>query len=136
MRKLDDVRQVASYAGSEDPRFISEDGKKSYAVVTSNVSVDETRNVVDEVRSKVRSDKLETYVTGAPAVYQDLEDASNEDVKQAEKYAFPFAVVILIFAFGTLVAAGVPVLIGGASVVTALAMLYFIAASTTCPCSR
>ena len=127
VRKLDDVRQVISYADAEDPRFISEDGKKSYAVVTSNVSVDATRNVVDEVRSKVRSDKLETYVTGAPAVYQDLEEASNEDVKEAEKYAFPFAVIILIFAFGTLVAAGVPVLIGGASVVTALATLYFIA---------
>jgi RND superfamily putative drug exporter len=82
--------------------------------------------LVDEVRSKVRSNKLETYVTGAPAVYQDLEQASNEDVKNAEKYAFPFAVIILILAFGTLVAAGVPVLIGGASVVTALAALYFI----------
>jgi RND superfamily putative drug exporter len=129
VRKLEDVRQVASYAGSKDPRFISEDGKKSYAIVTSNVSVDETRNVVDGVRREVRSDELETYVTGAPAVYQDLEDASNEDVKQAEKYAFPFAVVILVFAFGTLVAAGVPVLIGGASVLTALAVLYFISGS-------
>jgi RND superfamily putative drug exporter len=126
VRKLGDVRQVASYAGSNDSRFISKDGKKSYAVITSNVSVDETRNVVDGVREEVRSGELETYVTGAPAVYQDLEDASNEDVKQAEKYAFPFAVVILIFAFGTLVAAGVPVLIGGASVLTALAVLYFI----------
>ena len=96
-------------------------------MVTSDVSIDATRNVVDEVRSKVRSDKLDTYVTGAPAVYQDLEEASNEDVKDAEKYAFPFAVIILIFAFGTLVAAGVPVLIGGASVVTTLAALYFIA---------
>jgi putative drug exporter of the RND superfamily len=127
VRKLDDVRQVISYAGSKDSRFISQDGKKSYAVVTSNVSIDATRNVVDEVRSKVRSDKLDTYVTGAPAVYQDLEEASNEDVKEAEKYAFPFAVIVLIFAFGTLVAAGVPVLIGGASVVTTLAALYFIA---------
>jgi len=126
VRKLDNVRQIASYAGSRDPRFISEDGKKSYAVVTSDVSVDETRNVVEEVRRKVRSDKLETYVTGAPAVYQDLEEASNEDVKQAEKYAFPFAVIILIFAFGTLVAAGVPVLIGGASVLSSLAALYFV----------
>ncbi|MBA3583748.1 MAG: MMPL family transporter, partial [Gemmatimonadetes bacterium] len=127
VRKLDNVRQVASYAGSNDPRFISEDGKKSYAVVTSDVSIDATRNVVEAVRSKVRSDELETYVTGAPAVYQDLEEASNEDVKDAEKYAFPFAVIILIFAFGTLVAAGVPVLIGGASVLTALAALYFVA---------
>jgi RND superfamily putative drug exporter len=124
--RLRDVQQVASYRGSGDPRFISKDGKKSYAIVTSKVSVDETRNVVDGVRREVRSNELETYVTGAPAVYQDLEDASNEDVKHAEKYAFPFAVIILIFAFGTLVAAGVPVLIGGASVLTALAVLYFI----------
>ncbi len=84
---------------------------------------------------KVRSEELDTYVTGAPAVYQDLEGASNEDIKRAEKYAFPFALVILIIAFGTVVAAGVPVLIGGVSVLTALAVLYFVAASTTCPCS-
>jgi RND superfamily putative drug exporter len=82
---------------------------------------------VAEVREKVRSEELNTYVTGAPAVYQDLEAASNEDVQQAEKYAFPFAVVILIFAFGTLVAAGVPVIIGGASVLASLAIIYFIA---------
>ncbi|HJQ29247.1 MAG TPA: MMPL family transporter, partial [Rubrobacter sp.] len=126
VRKLDDVRYVGSYAGSKDPRFISEDGKKSYAVVAFDISIDKTRNAVEEVRNEVRSDELEAYVTGAPAVYQDLEKASNEDVKHAEKYAFPFAVVILIIAFGTLVAAGVPVLIGGASVATALAALYFI----------
>jgi len=127
VRELDEVRYVASYAGSKEERFISKDGEKSYAVIAFNVSIDETRNVVEEVRTRVRSDELETYVTGAPAVYQDLEQASNEDVKRAEKYAFPFAVVILVFAFGTLVAAGVPVLIGGASVLTSLAALYFIA---------
>ena len=126
VRKLEDVRYVGSYARSRDTRFISKDGKNSYAVIAFDISIDETRNAVEEVRKKVRSDELETYVTGAPAVYQDLEDASNEDVKHAEKYAFPFAVVILVFAFGTLVAAGVPVLIGGASVLTALAALYFI----------
>ena len=126
-RELEEVRYVGSYAGSKDARFISKDGGKSYAIVAFKVSIDETRNVVEEVRKEVRSDDLETYVTGAPAVYQDLEQASNEDVKQAEKYAFPFAVVILVFAFGTLVAAGVPVVIGGASVLTSLAALYFIA---------
>src|SRR5215212_8462939 len=129
VRKLHDVHQVASYEGSKDPRFISDDGKKSYAIVTSKVSVDETRNVVEGVRREVRSDELETYVTGAPAVYQDLEDASNEDIKHAEKYAFPFALLILVVAFGTLVAAGVPVLIGGVSVLTTLAALYFVAGS-------
>jgi putative drug exporter of the RND superfamily len=129
VRRMPEVRYVTTYADTRDSRFISEDGEKSYAVIAFNVSIDETRNVVDEVRGKVRSEDLETYVTGAPAVYQDLEDASNEDIKRAEKYAFPFALLILVLAFGTVVAAGVPVLIGGVSVLTTLAALYFVAGS-------
>src|SRR5215213_5330436 len=129
VREMPEVRYVTTHADTHDPRFISEDGKKAYAVLAFNVSLDETRNVVDEVRSKVRSEDLQTYVTGAPAVYQDLEEASNEDIKRAEKYAFPFALLILLLAFGTVVAAGVPVLIGGVSVLTTLATLYFVAGS-------
>ena len=129
VREMPEVRRVTSYRDTRDSRFVSKDGMKSYAVIAFDISIDETRNVVDEVRSKVRSEKLETYVTGAPAVYQDLEEASNEDLKQAEKYAFPFALLILVLAFGTVVAAGVPVLIGGVSVLTSLAALYFVAGS-------
>jgi len=129
VRRMPEVRYVTTYADTQDARFISGDGEKGYAVVAFNVSIDETRNVVEEVRGKVRSEELETYVTGAPAVYQDLEEASNEDIKRAEKYAFPFALLILILAFGTVVAAGVPVLIGGVSVLTTLAALYFVAGS-------
>ena len=129
VREMPEVRYVTTYADTHDPRFISEDGKKAYAVIAFNVSLDETRNVVEEVRSKVRSEDLQTYVTGAPAVYQDLEEASNEDIKRAEKYAFPFALLILVLAFGTVVAAGVPILIGGVSVLTTLAALYFVAGS-------
>jgi RND superfamily putative drug exporter len=129
VRRMPEVRYVTTYAGTQDERFISDDGKKAYAVIAFNVSIDETRNVVDEVRSKVRSEELDTYVTGAAAVYQDLEEASNEDIKRAEKYAFPFALLILLLAFGTVVAAGVPVLIGGVSVLTTLAALYFVAGS-------
>ncbi|MFL6059319.1 MAG: MMPL family transporter [Rubrobacteraceae bacterium] len=129
VRRMPEVHNVTTYAGTQDARFISDDGKKAYAVIAFNVSIDETRNVVDEVRDKVRSEELDTYVTGAAAVYQDLEEASNEDIKRAEKYAFPFALLILLLAFGTVVAAGVPVLIGGVSVLTTLAALYFVAGS-------
>jgi putative drug exporter of the RND superfamily len=129
VREMDEVRYVSTYADTRDQRFISEDGEDSYAMIAFNVSIDETRNAVEEVRQRVRSETLETYVTGAPAVYQDLEEASNEDIKRAEKYAFPFALLILIVAFGSLVAAGVPVLIGGASVLTTLSALYFLAGS-------
>jgi uncharacterized membrane protein YdfJ with MMPL/SSD domain len=129
VREMPEVRYVRTYADTQDPRFISDDGKKAYAVIAFKISIDETRNVVEVVRTKVRSETLKTYVTGAPAVYQDLEDASNEDIKQAEKYAFPFALLILVLAFGTVVAAGVPVVIGAVSVLTTLAALYFLAGS-------
>ena len=126
LRNLKEVGFVTTYADTKDPRFISEDGDKSYAIVGFNISIDETQGIVGEVRDRVRSEELTTYVTGAPAVYQDIANASNEDIRQAEKYAFPLALVILIVAFGTLVAAGIPVLIGGVSVLTALAALYFL----------
>ncbi|BBL78683.1 hypothetical protein RxyAA322_05370 [Rubrobacter xylanophilus] len=129
LREMEEVRYVSTYATTRDPRFISEDGEETYAVVAFDVSIDKTQDLVDEVRRKVRSDRLETYVTGAPAVYQDIQTASNEDIRKAEKYAFPLAVLILIFAFGTVVAAGVPVLIGGASVLSTFAVLYFVAGS-------
>ncbi|CAN5534754.1 hypothetical protein BH24ACT22_BH24ACT22_03400 [soil metagenome] len=127
LREMDETSFVSTYSSTDDRRFVSEDGAKTYAVVGFDVSIDETQGLVDQVRRKVRSNELTTYVTGAPAVYLDITNASNEDIRRAEKYAFPLALVILVIAFGTLVAAGIPVLIGGVSVLTALASLYFLA---------
>ncbi|HLL38580.1 MAG TPA: MMPL family transporter, partial [Rubrobacteraceae bacterium] len=127
LRNMEAIRSITTYADTKDQRFLAEDGNKTYALVGFNVSVDETQNLVDEVRQKVRSDELTTYVTGPSAVYLDITNASNQDIRRAEKYAFPLALVILVIAFGTLVAAGIPILIGGVSVLTALAALYFLA---------
>jgi putative drug exporter of the RND superfamily len=127
LRNMEQIRSVSTYADTNDKRFLSEDGNKSYALVGFNVSVAETQSLVDEVRRKVHSDELTTYVTGPSAVYLDIANASSEDIRWAEKYAFPLALVILVIAFGTLVAAGIPILIGGVSVLTALAALYFLA---------
>ncbi len=127
LRKMEEIRSVTTYADTRDQRFLSEDDNKTYALVGFNVSADETQSLVDNVRRKVRSDELTTYVTGPSAVYLDITNASNEDIRRAEKYAFPLALVILVIAFGTLVAAGIPILIGGVSVLTALAALYFLA---------
>jgi putative drug exporter of the RND superfamily len=127
LRNMEEIRSVTTYADTNDQRFLSEDGNKTYALVGFDVSVAETQSLVDEVRRKVRSDELTTYVTGPSAVYLDITNASAEDIRRAEKYAFPLALVILVIAFGTLVAAGIPILIGGVSVLTALAALYFLA---------
>ena len=127
VREIGAVSEVVSYSEANDPIFISESGERSYALVSFYIPLDETQGLVDEVREKVRTEDLKTYVTGAPAVYLDITEASNEDIRRAEKYAFPLALLILVVAFGSLVAAGVPVLIGGASVLLTLTFLYFLA---------
>lgn len=121
------VSSVSTYRDTQNPEFISQDGRKSYAVIGFDVEADRATEMVDTVREEVSSQRLDTYVTGAPAVYMDIQQASNEDVKKAEKYAFPLALIILVLAFGSLVAAGIPVAVGGAGVVTSLTALYFLA---------
>ncbi|WP_053057899.1 MMPL family transporter [Rubrobacter aplysinae] len=129
VRDMEESSSITTYASSGDERLVSEDGTDSYALVGFDASANETQDLVEEVRSRVESGndgELETYVTGAPAVYLDIQEASNDDIRRAEAYAFPLALVILVVAFGSIVAAGVPVLVGGASVVTTLALLYFL----------
>lgn len=127
VREMEDVSYVTTYRDTQDPSFLSEDGTKSYAVVGFRGSEDESSDQVDEVRDRIDSGSLESYVTGAPAVYLDIEEASTNDIRQAEQIAAPFALLILILAFGTLVAASLPIIIGVVSVATTLTILYFIA---------
>ena len=129
VREIEETRFVTTYSDSQDDRFISEDGDDSYAVVGFEVSKNQTQELVDRVRQEVKKNApegLQTYVTGAPAVYLDIQKASSKDIRRAEAYVFPLALVILVVAFGSIVAAGLPVLVGGASVVTTLSALYFL----------
>jgi putative drug exporter of the RND superfamily len=129
VREIEETRFVTTYSDSQDERFISKDGDDSYAVVGFEVSENQTQDLVDRVRQEVKKNApegLQTYVTGAPAVYLDIQKASSKDIRRAEAYVFPLALVILVVAFGSIVAAGLPILVGGASVVTTLSALYFL----------
>ena len=136
VRRMPEVRYVTTFASSGDPRFVSEDGGSSYAVIAFNVSVDQTRNVVDEVRAKVRSETNSTPTYRRSGRLPGHQEASNEDIQRAEKYAFPFALLILVLAFGTWSLPGVPVLIGGVSVAhRARRPVLLRGRPTTCPSS-
>ena len=46
LREMEETGFVTTYADTKDPRFVSEDGGKTYAVVGFDVSVDETQGLV------------------------------------------------------------------------------------------
>ncbi len=52
---------------------------------------------------------------------------SEDDLRRSELISLPLAAVALLFVFGSVVAAGVPVVVGGLAVLVALAAIVVVA---------
>jgi RND superfamily putative drug exporter len=64
------------------------------------------------------------------AFYGDIQAVSERDLQRAELVSLPLAAVALLLVFGSVVAAGVPLVVGGAAVVVALAAIFALASLT------
>lgn len=67
---------------------------------------------------------LKVTMTGEPIIVQDLNVASQEDLAKAEMIGLPIALVVLILAFGGLVAAALPIVIGVVSILITMGTVY------------
>jgi uncharacterized membrane protein YdfJ with MMPL/SSD domain len=107
---------------------VSRDGRASYAVVRLSLDPDEAKSDVAPFRAALRAPAGQTlHVTGPAAVYADIEDATAADLRRAESIGVPAALVVLVLAFGTAVAAGIPLAVGGIAVVCTLGVLFAVA---------
>ena len=120
---LIEVQTAASTGSSE---LISSDGRAALAVLAFNARLEPVQDQIPRIRELVRSPVLRTYVTGEPAVYRDIEEVSASDLRTAESYTLPVAVLVLLLIFGTLVAAGLPVIGGGAAVTVTLGTFWVV----------
>jgi RND superfamily putative drug exporter len=115
----------------EDPSLISRDGAIAYALVGMDLPPEEAQRFVPEFRAVLReTPDLTTLVAGGPAFYADIETVSQRDLRRAELIAFPFALVALLLVFGSVVAAFVPLAVGGLGVAAVLLSLYWTAHAT------
>ncbi len=73
---------------------------------------------------------LTVELAGGPAFYGDVQSVSEADLRRSEIISLPLAALALVFVFGSLVAAGVPLVVGGAAVVVALAGIFVVASVT------
>jgi len=127
VRNIPEVKEITTYASSGNPRMVSKDGHTTYANIGLKVDVDKAQQILPQLEKSIRPTSLRTWVTGEPVVFRDMEEVSKSDLEQAEKITFPFALLVLLVIFGSLVASGVPVVMGGISVTLSLALLYFLA---------
>src|SRR5215211_4570466 len=112
----------------QDPGLTSPDGEIAYALVGMDLPPEEAQRTVPAFRDALRPTLgLTALVAGGPAFYADIETVSQRDLRRAEVIAFPFALAALLLVFGSVVAAVVPLAVGGLGVATVLLALYWIA---------
>ena len=121
------VERVFSYAGTRQAGLVSPDGHTTYALVGLNASTPEAQRLVPELKRLLPGDSwLQVLVTGGPAAYADIELVSHRDLERAERVSLPLALVALVVIFGSIIAAGMPVLVGGISVLVTLGLVFLL----------
>lgn len=127
MRNLASVSSVVSAANR--PEYRSADGRTEYGVINLKVSGSEAVPVIDrieQVLTQSHARNLKTFLTGKPVVDCDVQRISKTDLGRAELFALPLTLVALLFVFGSLVAAAMPLAMGIMTVSVTFGLLYFV----------
>ena len=125
------VNGVIGYAQTHDDRFISTDGTMAYVVLDLAISDEAAVDAMPEIRGLIdQPSDLTLQLTGVAPVTVDQAHQSEKELVQAESVSFPFAALILILVFASLVAAGMPLLVAGLAIPTTLAGVYVVAQFT------
>src|SRR4051812_7071472 len=123
------VTRVVSHALA--PSQVSTDGHTAYDIVFLDLPPDDSPDALPGVVAALHDvPGLRVQVGGGPAFYGDVQAVTERDLRRAELISLPLAALALIIVFGSLVAAGVPLLIGGAAVLVALAGIFIVASFT------
>jgi putative drug exporter of the RND superfamily len=129
---LADVPQAPYVAGllthHASPRQVSADGRTVYEIVALDLPPDDSPLALEPLQEALRPvPGIETYLAGGPAFYGDIQVLSERDLQRSELVSLPLAALALLLVFGSVVAAGVPIVAGGSAVVVALAAIFLVA---------
>jgi RND superfamily putative drug exporter len=103
----------------------------AYGLLTFNKKAESLGSEIDQLKEILKNKQgLKVSMTGEPLIVQDLNTASQEDLTKAEMIGLPIALVVLILAFGGLVAASIPIIIGVISILTTMGTVYFFSYGT------
>jgi len=113
------------------PRQVSADGRTAYDVVFLSIAPDDSPAALPGIVERLAHPPgLSVEVAGGPAFYGDVQHVSESDLQRSEIISLPLAAIALLLVFGSVVAAGVPLVVGGAAVIVALAAIFGIASVT------
>ena len=122
---------VVGYAQTRDDRFISTDGHAAYAVVRLTITDEQSANEMPTIRALIdQPTGLKLSLAGVGPFTEDQAHQSEKELVQAEAVSGPFALLILLAVFASLIAAGLPLLVAALAIPTTLGGVYLVAQTT------
>ncbi len=131
-----EVQGVTSYLDTRDKRFRSPTGHQTAIMVGMRPMdlefeqkfVPELRHLLAGLKGRMKAEDPSSNlaVTGRAAIMYDIDSHMKADGQTAETWALPMSMVILLVAFGALVAAGIPLAIAMVGVTIALGLGFLL----------
>jgi RND superfamily putative drug exporter len=126
------VRGVISHASTGDSGFVSRDRRTTFLVVALRTdrgvaAAAQVEPVRDQVRSVLGSfpdgARYQAYVTGRAPLDLDVRTVTARDTRDGERMLLPVTLLVLVLAFGALVAAALPLVIGFLAIAISLTIV-------------
>lgn len=117
------VTGLLTYYSTGDVRLKSKDDRMTYAIVNLKRGEDEGIAAFRTLRATLASSQLSVSFGGELAVYVDVREQLDRDLKTAETVSFGLLAVLLVWVFRSGVAAMLPLIVGGATIVSSVAWI-------------
>jgi len=126
VERLPFAQKTVTWRTAGDPTFVSPDGRITFILVGMREQADGATSEIPALRDAVHAVQAAagpdfvTYVTGTPAFDYDTRTVAAQDSDRLEQRLLPLTWLLLILAFGALVAAFVPVAMGFVAILVAM----------------
>ena len=132
LKEIDAVGSVESYySRGNAPALKSTDGTAVYFFVDLDDKAAQAK-AVDTLQAEFGSgfNDASVYFAGMAAVSSELNTIIKDDITLAELIAVPILILLMLFVFGSLVAAGLPLMVGGLAIVGSFFFIWLSAQFT------
>ncbi len=126
-RTLAADRRVTRVVAPQPGRSISRDGHTAVVQAGAGASSNEMVRAADDLKgplAALQSGDVQVSLTGASGMWSDFNEANRSAMMKSEVISWPVTMGILLLAFGSLVAAGLPLMLTILGLVASAGSLY------------
>ncbi|MGO2882790.1 MMPL family transporter [Corynebacterium variabile] len=108
---------------------VSEDGRTGILIAGAAADTDDMVRLADDLSDRITAlgtDTIDVLPTGQSMLWSDFNHANHDAMMKAEMMSWPVTLLILVLAFGSLVAAGLPLMLTLAGLVASAGALVLL----------